>query len=57
MSKVKKELLPNGLTIITEPIPSVRSISIGIWLRLGSRHERPEENGICHFIEHMVFKG
>ncbi len=54
---VRKEVLPNGLTILTEAMPNVRSISIGIWLRTGSRHERPEENGISHFLEHMVFKG
>jgi predicted Zn-dependent peptidase len=57
MTKVKKEVLSNGLTIITEPMPAVRSVSIGIWLRTGSRHERESENGISHFIEHMVFKG
>jgi len=57
MTRVKKEVLSNGLTIITEPMPAVRSVSIGIWLRTGSRHERESENGISHFIEHMLFKG
>jgi predicted Zn-dependent peptidase len=57
MTKVKKEVLSNGLTIITEPMPAVHSVSIGIWLRTGSRHERESENGISHFIEHMLFKG
>jgi predicted Zn-dependent peptidase len=57
MTKVKKEVLSNGLTIITEPMPAVRSVSIGIWLKTGSRHERKSENGISHFIEHMLFKG
>lgn len=57
MTKVKKEVLSNGLTIITEPMPAVRSVSIGIWLKTGSRHERASENGISHFIEHMLFKG
>ncbi|HEV2349046.1 MAG TPA: pitrilysin family protein [Terriglobia bacterium] len=57
MTKVKKEVLANGLTIITEPMPAVRSVSIGIWLKTGSRHEREPENGISHFIEHMLFKG
>jgi predicted Zn-dependent peptidase len=52
-----KDVLPNGLTVITEAMPSVRSVSIGIWMRIGSRHERAEENGITHFLEHMVFKG
>ena len=40
MTNVQKEVLSNGLTIITEPMPAVRSVSIGIWLRTGSRHER-----------------
>jgi predicted Zn-dependent peptidase len=57
MPNVQKEVLPNGLTILTEAMPNVRSVSIGIWLRTGSRHERKEENGISHFLEHMVFKG
>ena len=57
MTKVKKEVLSNGLTIVTEPMPAVRSVSIGIWLKTGSRHEREPENGISHFIEHMLFKG
>jgi predicted Zn-dependent peptidase len=57
MHAVKKRLLPNGLTIVTEAMPSMRSVSVGIWLLTGSRHERAEENGITHFLEHMVFKG
>ncbi len=57
MSEVRKEILSNGLTIVTEPMPVVRSVSIGIWIRAGSRHERESENGITHFLEHMVFKG
>ena len=57
MSNVKKQVLSNGLTIVTEAMPAVRSVSIGIWLRTGSRHEREAENGITHFLEHMVFKG
>lgn len=57
MQAVRKHVLPNGLTIVTEAMPSMRSISVGIWLLTGSRHERAEENGITHFLEHMVFKG
>src|SRR3954468_11934339 len=49
--------LENRLTVITERIPGLRSATIGIWVRRGSRHESPELNGICHFIEHTVFKG
>jgi len=57
MTSVRKETLPNGLTVITESMPSVRSVSMGIWLRTGSRDEREPENGITHFLEHMLFKG
>jgi predicted Zn-dependent peptidase len=57
MSSVHKTILPNGLTIVTEAMPAVRSVSVGIWLRTGSREERENENGISHFLEHMVFKG
>jgi predicted Zn-dependent peptidase len=57
MPNVRKELLPNGLTILTESMSSVRSVSVGIWLRTGARQERLKENGISHFIEHMLFKG
>src|SRR6266851_1174819 len=49
--------LPNGIRVITEQMPHVRSVSLGIWIGTGSRRETPEENGISHFIEHMVFKG
>ena len=49
--------LPNGVRILTEQVPGVRSACLGIWVGSGSRHERPEENGAAHFIEHMVFKG
>ncbi len=51
-----KSVLPNGLTIITESIPYVRSISLGLWLDVGSRDELSVSNGISHFVEHMVFK-
>ena len=54
---IRRQKLPNGLTIITEQMPHIRSASIGIWLQTGSRDEDPEWNGISHFIEHMVFKG
>src|SRR5580698_589741 len=55
--KVQQEVLPNGLVVITEPMEHVHSVSVGIWLRNGSRREPAELNGISHFIEHMVFKG
>src|SRR3989337_1024379 len=54
---LRKQKLPNGLTLLTESMPHVRSISLGIWLNTGSRQESPERAGITHFIEHMVFKG
>lgn len=53
----KKTVLPSGLRVVTEELPGVRSIAIGIWVNVGSRDERPEENGLSHFIEHMAFKG
>ena len=54
---ISRTRLPNGLTIITEPMPHVRSVSLGIWIGTGARRETTEQNGISHFIEHMVFKG
>ncbi len=56
-SRYQKTVLSNGLRVVTEEIPHVRSISIGVWIEVGSRDERPENNGIAHFIEHMAFKG
>jgi predicted Zn-dependent peptidase len=50
-------VLPNGLRVVTERMQHVRSISVGIWIATGSRQESPEQSGISHFIEHMVFKG
>ena len=49
--------LPNGLRIVTERMEGLASASVGIWLTAGGRHERPEQNGIAHFLEHMAFKG
>jgi len=53
----KKTILPNGLRIVAEKIPHVRSVSFGVWVDVGSRDEKLEKNGISHFAEHMVFKG
>ena len=50
-------LLPNGLRIVGERLPYLRSVSIGAWMHVGSMMEKPEENGLSHFLEHMVFKG
>ena len=49
--------LSNGFRIVTENMPSLESASLGIWVTAGGRHERPEQNGIAHFLEHMAFKG
>jgi len=49
--------LPNGLLVLTEAMPHLRSVSMGVWIDSGSRDESPEVNGISHFLEHMVFKG
>ena len=56
-SPIEKTVLENGLTIITEHMNHVRSASVGIWIRSGSRHEAAHLNGISHFIEHTLFKG
>jgi len=53
----RKTVLHNNLRVITEEVPHMKSISMGIWVRCGSRFEQPALNGICHFIEHMLFKG
>ncbi len=57
LRNIQREVLPNGLTIITEQMDHIRSVSLGIWVKSGSRHEEALVNGISHFIEHMVFKG
>ncbi|MDQ3668476.1 MAG: insulinase family protein [Acidobacteriota bacterium] len=54
---VHSTTLPNGITVLSEHMPGLRSVTAGIWIRRGSRHESAELNGICHFIEHSVFKG
>jgi predicted Zn-dependent peptidase len=54
---VTREVLDTGLRLITESMPHVRSVSIGVWLTRGSRHETSAQGGIAHFVEHMLFKG
>lgn len=54
---MKKINLSNGLRVVMEKIPTMRSVSFGIWVKTGSRHETLANNGISHFIEHMLFKG
>ncbi len=54
---VNLHTLSNGFRIITENMPGLESAAIGIWVNAGGRHERPEQNGVAHFLEHMAFKG
>jgi len=54
---VRRTVLDNHLTLVTEEIPSVRSAALGIWIKIGSRFEAPAQAGISHFIEHMLFQG
>src|SRR5215216_7641812 len=54
---IVREVLDNGLRLITESMPHVRSVTVGVWLTRGSRHESDEESGVAHFVEHMLFKG
>jgi len=54
---IRRTTLPNGMLVLTERMPHVRSVSLGVWIGTGSRDEQAEENGLSHFVEHMVFKG
>src|SRR5690606_21250108 len=49
--------LSNGLTIVTDAMPHVESVALGLWVKSGSRSERNDQHGIAHLLEHMVFKG
>src|SRR6266705_3974244 len=49
--------LPNGLTVATASMPHMTSVSLGLWFGIGARYESAELNGVCHFIEHLLFKG
>ncbi len=53
----KKEYLENGIPVVMEQISNVCSVALGVWVKVGSRYERPDKNGISHFLEHMFFKG
>lgn len=57
MNHFQKTILPGGIKILTETLPYVKSFSLGFWFNVGSRDEISENNGITHFIEHMLFKG
>lgn len=54
---MSESLLPNGVRVLTERIPGVRSVSVGVWVRQGAAHETGEVMGVSHLLEHMVFKG
>ena len=54
---IRQRTLDNGVRVVTEPIPQVRSCGIGVWIEGGSRLEPPQNNGVSHFIEHMLFMG
>ncbi|MGZ8372532.1 MAG: insulinase family protein, partial [Rhodoplanes sp.] len=49
--------LPSGLVVITDDMPHLETASLGVWVNCGSRHERSDEHGVSHFLEHMAFKG
>jgi predicted Zn-dependent peptidase len=53
----RKDTLSNGIRVVSETLPKTRSLSIGVWVKVGSRHEPKEISGVSHFIEHMFFKG
>ena len=57
MSQQCKTVLDNGMTVISRTMPDVRSVSLGLWFNVGSRDERPDQAGLTHFMEHMMFKG
>src|SRR5512133_2609768 len=53
----RKDTLANGIRVVSETLPKSRSVSIGVWVKVGSRHEPAEIGGVSHFIEHLFFKG
>ncbi|MEV5413648.1 pitrilysin family protein [Thermopolyspora sp. NPDC052614] len=54
---VRRTVLPGGLRVVTESMPTVRSVAVGMWVGIGSRDEAPEHTGATHFLEHLLFKG
>jgi predicted Zn-dependent peptidase len=56
-SELRRTVLPNGLTVLSEYMPGVRSVALGAWVRAASLHESPDKMGVSHMLEHMVFKG
>ncbi len=54
---LRRSILPGGVRVITEDVPGLRSASVGYWFGVGSRDERPGQEGSTHFLEHLLFKG
>src|SRR5438477_11099994 len=54
---VQRTVLDNGLRLLSEEVPGMPSVTVGIWVENGSRDEEPQENGVSHFLEHLFFKG
>ncbi len=57
VSAIDKTVLDNGIRILTHKMPHTRSVSMGVWVNVGARDETPDQSGLSHFIEHMIFKG
>ncbi len=57
MRDIQITTLANGLRVATDRMPTVESVSLGVWVRAGTRYERADVNGVAHLLEHMVFKG
>lgn len=57
MMKVECTRLASGLTVVTENMPHLESVALGVWIKSGSRNETTDEHGIAHLLEHMAFKG
>ena len=54
---IRRTVLPSGLRILTEAVPAMRSVSVGVWVAVGSRDETANLSGVSHFLEHLLFKG
>ena len=57
MRNIQISTMSNGLRVVTDYIPTVESVSMGVWVRAGTRYEMPQDNGVAHLLEHMIFKG
>src|SRR5512146_1765010 len=57
LMNVQSTRLPSGLTVVTEEMPHLESVALGVWVKSGSRNEAEDEHGVAHLLEHMAFKG